>query len=138
MLQCETCQQFFHEDCIIGAPGPLLFGDRFLRFRCAVCTQGEEEYERQNMSWMTIVHLVIYNLMRRQGIEATKIKDRDHKFFRWKEDVCAFIEDHWHYLAPDKQRKAYIFYFEFCALIIFTRSFSNIFQSGFEKFHQSG
>ncbi|KAI9011928.1 hypothetical protein CLU79DRAFT_839211 [Phycomyces nitens] len=85
------------------------------------------------MSWMTIVHLVIYNLMRRQSIEATKIKDRDHKFFRWKEDVCAFIEDHWHYLAPDKQRS--LTWHNTIASVLSTHS--NIFQSGFEKFHQS-
>ncbi|KAI7872895.1 hypothetical protein BDF14DRAFT_1877358 [Spinellus fusiger] len=85
------------------------------------------------MSWMTIVHLVIYNLMRRQDIESMKIQERDHKFFRWKEDVCAFIEEHWQYLAPDKPRS--LTWHNTIASVLSTHS--TIFQSGFEKFHQS-
>ncbi|KAF7725708.1 Cysteine-rich protein 2-binding protein [Apophysomyces ossiformis] len=85
------------------------------------------------MSWVTIVHLVIYNLMQRQNFESSKIKDRDHKYFRWKEDVCSLIDDYWDYLAPDKQKS--ITWHNTVASVLSTHS--TIFQSGLEKFHQS-
>ncbi|KAG0179249.1 Cysteine-rich protein 2-binding protein [Apophysomyces sp. BC1034] len=71
--------------------------------------------------------------MRRQSFADSKIKDRDHKYFRWKEDVCALIDDYWEYLAPDKQKS--ITWHNTVASVLSTHS--TIFQSGFEKFHQS-
>lgn len=50
------------------------------------------------------MHLVIYNLMRRVDIA----KDRDHKYFRWKEDLCDFVEDYWEYLAPEKASECHL------------------------------
>ncbi|KAI8394187.1 uncharacterized protein BYT42DRAFT_609923 [Radiomyces spectabilis] len=129
MVQCDSCQQWFHADCINSLPKRLLYGDTFMNFRCSVCSQGPETYERTNMSWVTIVHLVIYNLMKQADLS----KDRDHKYFRWKEDVCAFIDDYWEYLAPGKQRS--VTWHNTIASVLSTHS--SIFLSGFEKFHQS-
>jgi hypothetical protein len=103
MVQCQQCQQFFHRDCVKCFPKPLLFGDDFLEFACSVCTQKEEKYVRQSMAWITVVQLVLYNLMRRQDPDTDFPKDRDHNYFRWKEDICSFIDDYWEYLNPGKQ-----------------------------------
>lgn len=115
---------------------PLLLGDVFGTFHCSVCNQGDETFERKGLSWISIVHLVIYNLIRKAQIEDAKKAPedrRDHYYFRWKEDVCAFIDDYWDYLVPDKQRS--LTWNNTIASVLSTHS--NLFLSGFEKFHQS-
>lgn len=128
MIRCSTCQQLFHGgryllyndirwstlllDCVQCLPKPLLFGDNFGTFTCSICNDGTESYERKGLSWIIIVHLVIYNLIKKAQIEDSKKPEKDrreHYYFRWKEDVCAFIDDYWDYLLPDKQRKMNIY-----------------------------
>ncbi|KAL0135069.1 hypothetical protein V8B55DRAFT_1557007 [Mucor lusitanicus] len=136
MLQCDECKQWFHRNCIKCLPKPLLFGDTFGVFRCSVCNQAPETFERKPSSWITIVHLVIYNLIKNAQLDNAKKpkKDkRDHYYFRWKEDVCAFIDDYWDYLCPEKQRTSA--WHNTIASVLSTHS--NIFLSGFEKFKQS-
>lgn len=144
-------------DCVQCLPKPLLFGDNFGTFTCSICNDGTESYERKGLSWIIIVHLVIYNLIKKAQIEDSKKPEKDrreHYYFRWKEDVCAFIDDYWDYLLPDKQRKMNIYVKS--PRFIYAASFfigsatwnntiasvlsthSNIFLSGFEKFKQSG
>jgi hypothetical protein len=97
---------------------PLLFGDTFGTFTCSVCAQGQETFQRRNLSWIAIVHLVIYNLIKNAQIDDAKKakKDkREHYYFRWKEDVCAFIDEYWDYLVPEKQSKTRVYAFEFQA-----------------------
>ncbi|KAI9476461.1 MAG: hypothetical protein EXX96DRAFT_577247 [Benjaminiella poitrasii] len=136
MIRCDKCKQFFHRDCISCMVKPLLFGDTFGIFNCSVCNQGQETFQRKGLSWISIVHLVIYNLIKNAQIEDEKKpkKDRrDHYYFRWKEDVCAFIDNYWDYLTPDKQRS--LTWNNTIASVLSTHS--NIFLSGLEKFHQS-
>ncbi|KAH8552572.1 hypothetical protein BGW37DRAFT_489461 [Umbelopsis sp. PMI_123] len=132
MVQCQQCQQYFHRDCVKCLPKPLLFGDDFLEFTCSVCTQKEEKYVRQSMAWITVVQLVLYNLMRRQDPDTDFPKDRDHHYFRWKEDICAFIDDYWEYLNPGKQKSAT--WHNTIASVLSTNG--SIFLSGIEKFQQ--
>lgn len=87
---------------------PLLYGDTFGTFHCSVCNQGSETFERKGLSWIAIVHLVIYNLIKKAQVEDSKKAEkdrRDHYYFRWKEDVCAMIDDYWDYLMPEKTSK---------------------------------
>ncbi|CEP16318.1 hypothetical protein [Parasitella parasitica] len=115
---------------------PLLFGDTLGIFHCSVCNQSAETFERKPSSWATIVHLVLYNLIRNAQLDNAKKakKDRrDHFFFRWKEDVCAFIDDYWDYLCPEKQRTTA--WHNTIASVLSTHS--NIFLSGLEKLKQS-
>ncbi|KAG0329368.1 Cysteine-rich protein 2-binding protein [Dissophora globulifera] len=42
-----------------------------------------------------LVHLVLYNLMEDHP---------DQQYFRWKEEICKFIDDYWAYLLPDKEQ----------------------------------
>ncbi|KAG0068537.1 Cysteine-rich protein 2-binding protein, partial [Podila epicladia] len=74
---------------------PLLKGDEFFKFECSVCTQGPEFFERAALSWVILVHLVLYNLMDANPTQ---------KYFRWKEEICKFIFDYWSYLLPDKEQ----------------------------------
>ena len=97
-------------ECIKCLPKPLLFGDNFLTFRCSVCTQDDEEYHRNNMSWVAVVHLVIYNLMIRMDQRDKDKPDdkKNQKYFRWKDDICSFIDEYWDYLVPGKKSMYYV------------------------------
>ncbi|KAF9977961.1 Cysteine-rich protein 2-binding protein [Actinomortierella ambigua] len=95
MLRCDTCQNLFHSGCVSCLSKPLLKGDEFFHFQCSVCRKGPELFERQALSWVILVHLVLYNLM-----DASP----QQKYFRWKEEICKFIDDYWSYLLPEKER----------------------------------
>ena len=64
MLQCRRCHQWFHQKCIRNpALGTLLFGDRFYKFVCTLCTGTcEEIIERLPLSWTDALTLVLFNL----------------------------------------------------------------------------
>ncbi|KAF9209204.1 Cysteine-rich protein 2-binding protein [Haplosporangium sp. Z 27] len=81
--------------CVSSLSKPLLKGDEFFKFECSVCTQGPEFFERAALSWVILVHLVLYNLMDAHP---------DQQYFRWKEEICKFIDDYWSYLLPDKEQ----------------------------------
>ncbi|GJJ77802.1 cysteine-rich protein 2-binding protein [Entomortierella parvispora] len=95
MLPCQKCGQLFHSGCVSCLTKPLLKGDEFFKFECSVCTQGPEFFERAALSWVILVHLVLYNLMDAHP---------DQQYFRWKEEICKFIFDYWSYLLPDKEQ----------------------------------
>ncbi|KAG0226024.1 Cysteine-rich protein 2-binding protein [Actinomortierella wolfii] len=95
MLRCDSCQNLFHSGCVSCLSKPLLKGDEFFNFQCSVCRKGPELFERQALSWVILVHLVLYNLM-----DASP----EQKYFRWKEEICKFIDDYWSYLLPEKEQ----------------------------------
>ena len=65
MLQCQRCQQWFHQECIRNPNVPqLLFGDRFWEFVCTLCTgTTEETVERLNIGWVDALHLILFHLI---------------------------------------------------------------------------
>ncbi|KAI9322487.1 hypothetical protein BX666DRAFT_2017105 [Dichotomocladium elegans] len=87
------------------------------------------------MSWVAVVHLVIYNLIRRQNIidRDKPEEERRHKYFRWKDDICTFIDEYWDYLVPGKKRSPT--WHNTIASVLSTHG--TIFKSGYEKFRQS-
>ncbi|KAF9545953.1 Cysteine-rich protein 2-binding protein [Mortierella hygrophila] len=95
MLPCQKCGQLFHSDCVSCLTKPLLKGDEFFKYECSVCTQGPEFFERAALSWVILVHLVLYNLMDAHP---------EQQYFRWKEEICKFIFEYWSYLLPDKEQ----------------------------------
>ncbi|KAJ1655055.1 hypothetical protein IWQ61_005121 [Dispira simplex] len=94
MRQCTSCRQWFHLLCIQIPTGYPFQGDSFYVFRCAVCSQGPEEYTRQPMSWVSIVQLTLYHL----GVTESS------RYFRFRDVICSFIDEHWEDLQPGKQR----------------------------------
>ena len=65
MLQCQQCQQWFHQECIRNPNVPqLLLGDRFWEFICTLCTgTTEETVNRLNIGWVDALHLILFNLI---------------------------------------------------------------------------
>lgn len=63
MFQCAECRQWFHQECLRKSSSPVLLGDGFFEFECALCTgKPEEILERLDMSWAEALHLVLFNL----------------------------------------------------------------------------
>ncbi|OZJ06841.1 hypothetical protein BZG36_00183 [Bifiguratus adelaidae] len=59
---------------------------------------------------------------------------RGHKYYRWKEDICEYIENNWEYLAPGKTKV--VTWTNTIASVLSTQH--AVFLSGFDKFKQSG
>ncbi|KAJ2671096.1 hypothetical protein GGI25_005618 [Coemansia spiralis] len=98
MLRCAECKQLFHWDCVNCLKTKPLKGDSFYRFKCNVCSDsGEEEYERDTLSWVQVIYLTLYHLIKTQP---------DKKYFRWRENICATVGEHWEGLFPDKSKTA--------------------------------
>ncbi|KAJ1909971.1 hypothetical protein IWQ60_010895 [Tieghemiomyces parasiticus] len=51
-----------------------------------------EVYTRETMSWATIVHLILYHM--------TVAEKRS--FFKFRSEICTFIDEHWKNLQPGK------------------------------------
>ncbi|XP_028407757.1 metal-response element-binding transcription factor 2-like isoform X2 [Dendronephthya gigantea] len=100
MLECQKCNQWFHEACLQCLDFPLLLGDRFYYFLCAVCNNGEEYLKRIQLKWTDIAALVLYNL-------SLKYHKRGFK----NNDVECFLRDNWDalqcgnlYYTPERER----------------------------------
>ncbi|KAJ2157805.1 hypothetical protein GGF46_004249 [Coemansia sp. RSA 552] len=126
MLRCESCEQLFHWDCVSCLKMKPLLGDTFYRFKCSVCAGGSgEEYERETLSWVQVIYLVLYHLIQAEP---------ERKYFRWRENICATINEHWRSLFPGKTKTAT--WQNTVAGSLSTHSV--LFKSGFEDTQQTG
>ncbi|KAJ1752797.1 hypothetical protein LPJ79_000933 [Coemansia sp. RSA 1821] len=126
MLQCSDCNQLFHWDCVSCLKAKPLRGDIFYQFKCNVCNEGKgEEYEREVLSWVQVIYLVLYHLSK---------EDPKRSYFRWRENICQTISDNWAGLFPDKKKTAT--WQNTVAGCLSTHS--ALFKSGMEETQQSG
>lgn len=126
MVRCESCRQYFHSECIKCLPIPLMYSDVYYKFTCSVCGHGTQHYSRVPMKWIQVVLLVLTHLTLRCN--------KTQVFFRWKEDICKFIEAHWKYLLPEKNKGS-----SWMGSVSSTLSINEtLFQSGFSRFHTPG
>uniref|UniRef100_A0A8D0EFW8 Lysine acetyltransferase 14 n=1 Tax=Salvator merianae TaxID=96440 RepID=A0A8D0EFW8_SALMN len=93
---CERCQKWIPANQIREQMS-YLKGDNFFRFTCFDCSEdGKEQFERLRLTWQQVVMLAMYNL----SLEGTGRQG----YFRWKEDICAFIEKHWTFLLGNRKK----------------------------------
>lgn len=94
-LQCQKCDDFVHFNCVQQEKPDRLEGDVLFDFICKFCGGVDgEEVSRIKMTWLQAIHLALYNLsIRESGRQG---------FFRWKDDICPFLSQHWNTLFPDK------------------------------------
>ncbi|XP_053315746.1 cysteine-rich protein 2-binding protein isoform X1 [Spea bombifrons] len=94
---CEKCQKWIPATQLQGDPPSYLKGDNFFKFICSACSDdGKEQFERLRLTWQQVVMLAMYNL----SLEGTGRQG----YFRWKEDICSFIEKHWTFLLGNRKK----------------------------------
>ncbi|XP_040837735.1 cysteine-rich protein 2-binding protein isoform X3 [Ochotona curzoniae] len=93
---CDKCQKWIPASQLREQLS-YLKGDNFFRFTCSDCSaDGKEQYERLKLTWQQVVMLAMYNL----SLEGSGRQG----YFRWKEDICAFIEKHWTFLLGNRKK----------------------------------
>lgn len=93
---CDKCQKWIPASQLREQLS-YLKGDNFFRFTCSDCSEdGKEQCERLKLTWQQVVMLAMYNL----SLEGSGRQG----YFRWKEDICAFIEKHWTFLLGNRKR----------------------------------
>ncbi|XP_040285604.1 cysteine-rich protein 2-binding protein isoform X2 [Bufo bufo] len=96
-FHCEKCQKWIPANQLRGDPPSYLKGDNFFKLTCNDCSEdGKEQFERLRLTWQQVVMLAMYNL----SLEGSGRQG----YFRWKEDICLFIEKHWTFLLGNRKK----------------------------------
>ncbi|XP_027872260.1 cysteine-rich protein 2-binding protein [Xiphophorus couchianus] len=94
---CDRCHKWVPAGQLRGDQPSYLKGDNFFKFLCCDCSEdGKESFERLRLTWQQVVMLAMYNL----SLEGTGRQG----YFRWKEDICAFIGRHWNFLLGNRKK----------------------------------
>ncbi|KAA0712325.1 Cysteine-rich protein 2-binding protein [Triplophysa tibetana] len=94
---CDKCHKWIPSAQLRGEQPSYLKGDNFFKFICSDCAEdGKESFERMRLTWQQVVMLAMYNL----SLEGTGRQG----YFRWKEDICAFISRHWTFLLGSRKK----------------------------------
>lgn len=79
-------------------PKVKIYGDIFFTYCCASCSPaGSQRVAREPITWPIIIHLTLYSLHQ---------VNPERRFFKMKEDICAFLLEHWNWLIPHKDRQS--------------------------------
>ncbi|XP_067115293.1 cysteine-rich protein 2-binding protein [Osmerus mordax] len=94
---CDKCHKWIPTAQLHDEQPSYLKGDNFFKFTCYACSEdGKETFERMRLTWQQVVMLAMYNL----SLEGTGRQG----YFRWKEDICAFIGRHWTFLLGTRKK----------------------------------
>ncbi|XP_066511085.1 cysteine-rich protein 2-binding protein-like [Hoplias malabaricus] len=94
---CDKCHKWIPSAQLRGEQPSYLKGDNFFKLICSDCSEdGKENFERMRLTWQQVVMLAMYNL----SLEGTGRQG----YFRWKEDICAFISRHWTFLLGTRKK----------------------------------
>ncbi|XP_059425658.1 cysteine-rich protein 2-binding protein-like isoform X2 [Carassius carassius] len=94
---CDKCYKWIPAAQLRGEQPSYLKGDNFFKFTCSDCAEDRKEsFERMRLTWQQVVMLAMYNL----SLEGTGRQG----YFRWKEDICAFISRHWNFLLGSRKK----------------------------------
>uniref|UniRef100_A0A3Q1CY51 Cysteine-rich protein 2-binding protein n=1 Tax=Amphiprion ocellaris TaxID=80972 RepID=A0A3Q1CY51_AMPOC len=94
---CDRCHKWIPAAQLHGEQPSYLKGDNFFKFTCCDCSEDRKEsFERMRLTWQQVVMLAMYNL----SLEGTGRQG----YFRWKEDICAFIGRHWNFLLGTRKK----------------------------------
>ncbi|XP_061737117.1 cysteine-rich protein 2-binding protein isoform X1 [Nerophis ophidion] len=94
---CDRCHKWIPAARLHGDQPSYLKGDNFFKFVCYDCSDdGKESFERMRLTWQQVVMLAMYNL----SLEGSGRQG----YFRWKEDICAFIGRHWNFLLGCRKK----------------------------------
>lgn len=94
---CDRCHKWIPAAQLRGEQPSYLKGDNFFKFICSECSEdSKESFERMRLTWQQVVMLAMYNL----SLEGTGRQG----YFRWKEDICAFIGRHWTFLLGTRKK----------------------------------
>uniref|UniRef100_H2Z2D3 Zinc finger PHD-type domain-containing protein n=1 Tax=Ciona savignyi TaxID=51511 RepID=H2Z2D3_CIOSA len=127
-FHCDGCKRWVHSNCLHSGPPNSVLGDNYFSFTCSSCSGGKELYVRMKVTWLQVVSLALYNLaqtsMGKQG------------YFKWKEDICLFIDTHWESFFGQTKKKTT----QWSCTVGSILSLGNPqhFQSGFGVFTDSG
>jgi hypothetical protein len=92
----------FHQRCLALRiePSPLP-GDWGYSFRCRTCARSTvEHFSLLRKSWVDIALVTFYNLK----LQAAQRGEPERRFFRFKEEICTFIDRHWRALCHGRTR----------------------------------
>ncbi|KAL2086078.1 hypothetical protein ACEWY4_017137 [Coilia grayii] len=96
-FHCDKCHKWIPAGQLRGEQPSYLKGDNFFKLVCCHCSEdGKESFERMRLTWQQVVMLAMYNL----SLEGTGRQG----YFRWKEDICAFIGRHWNFLLGSRKK----------------------------------
>lgn len=95
-LNCTICSQFIHINCLKRGSVPSgLCGDTFYQFTCQECSTTKTEiFTRTKISWLQIIILVLYHLLKTNPGLARR------GFFHWRNHISTFIDRKWDVIFP--------------------------------------
>ncbi|XP_065647157.1 cysteine-rich protein 2-binding protein [Hydra vulgaris] len=97
--KCHRCSAVAHLACMNCKKPSQLKGDYLFSYECKACSyEGCDSLIRLRLSWVQVIHLVLYNL--------TVSESGRQGYFRWKEEICLFIDRHWNCLMHDRAKSS--------------------------------